>query len=1087
MRIVSDRNGLRIAAGILVGALVLVGRAGAVEPAQEFLDAMREKKYHDIALDYLEKAKNNPAVPVPFKKNYLYEKGVTLVEGARIMRDMSLREKQLDDASKVLAEFVTAQADSPQANAARSQLGNVLVERGRIRMEKAKKAPDKAPLLADARKLLTEAVGIFTKLEDEVQEILTKKFPKQIDPKKDKDKEEKRDQLRKDYLQAKLLIAATKEELAETYPAGDATRAKIYEEAAKAYAEIYESYRTRLAGLYARLYHARCFQKLKKHKEAMGFIVNDLLVQPDNPEEFRALKLKATLLGMESWADQKQWAEAVQKSTAFLDSARPTEEGNPEMMELRVEAAKAIKAYRDELEKKTPKPTKDINQLSADGKKILQTVLKGRNDYQDEARKLFPYFAGGPKTGDTKTTERVPPKDFVDAKQQGTEAVQEWQSETQTTKALAQRLATVTGAEKETVTKDIADSKSAAHELKETALYYLNAAQKMILKDSPIDDVNQVRFLLCFLQYTDEKYHEAAVFGEFIARRYPASAGARQSAKIALASYLKLYSDSKTTDKEFESERIVGIADYIVQKWPDQPEAEEALNTLIPFMIKEGLLDKAQTYLDKIPKESPHRGGAELKTGQAMWSNFLRGAKEVRKWEAGEEEPPAGTNIEKKKKELEELKTRAQKTLVDGVARMQKSGEVNATVATSALSLAQIHVDTNESAKAIALLEDPKIGALTLLNAKSEIMAKPGLAEETYKTALRAYISSLATGKTADADKTVKKADDIMNGLKASVGATEEGQKKLISTYVGIAKDLQTQMENSPPAIRVALGKGFENFLKRVGEDAKELNVLNWVGETFRAMGESFVEKKVVSAEAEQYFKESMKVYEKILDMGKKNPKFLPPDMAIQIKMQMAKTHRQNQNFKEALDLFKDILKTKNLLLPVQVEVCLTYQDWAAKINREEKDKTKALLYYRNAMIGAEPDKDNPDKLKKEKNIFWGWGEIARMTASNAKFAEQFHEARVNLSTSRYQIALLTKDVTEQAKHFEQVRSDIRIVSKLYPDLGGPKWQSQYDALLKKAQAKLKKPQVGLKEFEDATPAAAGNSSPKPVVSSPAT
>ena len=151
MRIVSDRNWLRIAAGVLVGALVLVGRAGAVEPAQEFLDAMREKKYHDIALDYLEKAKNNPAVPVPFKKNYLYEKGVTLVEGARIMRDMSLREKQLDDASKVLAEFVTAQTESPQANAARSQLGNVLVERGRIRMEKAKKAPDKAPLIADAR------------------------------------------------------------------------------------------------------------------------------------------------------------------------------------------------------------------------------------------------------------------------------------------------------------------------------------------------------------------------------------------------------------------------------------------------------------------------------------------------------------------------------------------------------------------------------------------------------------------------------------------------------------------------------------------------------------------------------------------------------------------------------------------------------------------------------------------------------------------------------------------------------------------------------------------------------------------------
>ena len=41
------------------------------------------------------------------------------------------------------------------------------------------------------------------------------------------------------------------------------------------------------------------------------------------------------------------------------------------------------------------------------------------------------------------------------------------------------------------------------------------------------------------------------------------------------------------------------MADYIVKKWPDQAEADEALNTLIPFMIRAGKLDLALGYLDR--------------------------------------------------------------------------------------------------------------------------------------------------------------------------------------------------------------------------------------------------------------------------------------------------------------------------------------------------------------------------------------------------------------------------------------------------------------------------------------------------------
>ena len=83
------------------------------------------------------------------------------------------------------------------------------------------------------------------------------------------------------------------------------------------------------------------------------------------------------------------------------------------------------------------------------------------------------------------------------------------------------------------------------------------------------------------------------MLGEFLAMKYPQAQGARPCAKIAMASYLKLYALAKPDERDFESQQVVKICDYIVKTWPREAEAEDALNTLIPFMIREKKLDKA--------------------------------------------------------------------------------------------------------------------------------------------------------------------------------------------------------------------------------------------------------------------------------------------------------------------------------------------------------------------------------------------------------------------------------------------------------------------------------------------------------------
>src|SRR5690606_9610296 len=129
------------------------------------------------------------------------------------------------------------------------------------------------------------------------------------------------------------------------------------------------------------------------------------------------------------------------------------------------------------------------------------------------------------------------------------------------------------------------------------------------------------------------------------------------------------------------------------------------------------------------------------------------------------------------------------------------------------LSLAQIYVDTNQPAKAIAELEDAKVGPLTLVAKKDPAVSREGFAEETLKVALRAQIGSLADPKVK-ADDALNKAQAIMADLKKSVGDAPGAQEKLVRIYIGIARDLESQIKLAEtPAAKTALSLGFEKFL----------------------------------------------------------------------------------------------------------------------------------------------------------------------------------------------------------------------------------------------------------------------------------
>ena len=670
-------------------------------------------------------------------------------------------------------------------------------------------------------------------------------------------------------------------------------------ESAAQYGEVYDKYRTRLAGLYARMYQGRCMQKLGKLKEALTFF-GELLEQPDNPEEFRALKSKTMHLAAQVWLASKPplHQEAIKWLEPWIDNARPAESKTPEWLELRLALAEAQWAQA-EAAKKAKGGDPQAKRWESEARRNALFVSKQSGDLQQKARELVAKFGGPELAADSAKKEL---KTFDEAKQAGRDALDALQTANMVVQTFPARIATEADAKtKADLQRQLEEAQATLKTAVKDATTYFHKALELADVKTSTDDLNVVRYFLCFLHFSANDYYHAGLLGEFVARRYPDSSGARQCAKIAMAAYLKLYTENATDNKDFESGRVTGIAKYITQKWSDQPEAIDALNTLVPLMIKAGNLDAAEKYLNDIPVDSPKRGKAEIKTGQAMWSEYLKGMQEIRKWESGEEIKPDNVDLAAKKTALDQVKTRAQKILEDGVARMKATAKVDESAATASLSLAQIYVDTGQADKAVAVLEDAQLGPLTLVKAGHAAAQREGFAGETYKTALRAYISSL-TG-AADSDAVIKKATEVMTAMKEKIP-----QDQLIAIYVSLARDLEQQMKLATPEAKTALSKGFETFLKQIRTTATDFGVLYWVASTFSGIAAGFdtgtQAKPVLTAEAKKYSEEALATYQTILE----KVKFDDPKLKTQIQLKMAEAYRRLYQFTKAKDIYLEVL-----------------------------------------------------------------------------------------------------------------------------------------------------------------------------------
>jgi len=1020
----------------LLIAAALPAMARAVEPADDFIKALEARGYHETALDYLERMKDNPRVSEDFRNKTAYHRGSVLLEQSRQASDPATRNRLLADARSELEAFAKDNSDSVAGADAQMQLASGQMSRGQELNSQAAQLPaepeydsqrdqlrrDARELFANARKTLEDAGKVYSTELD--------KLPPATEEKTSNGGATQRQEYRGRVAQLRYLAAQAQFELARTHNVDSKEYVKLNTTTAKDMGAIYEEFaRTNsLVALYARLAEGRCYQALGNTQLAMGCF-DEILSQPSAIPQFRNLFAATIQRKAELLIVQEKLDEAIEACRSTLQEAGKDEEKEPEWLAVRYRLAEAL----DKKGEKLTAESLERRKLDSEARDAYRLVANSPSEYQSAARLAVATIRVNKADAETKE-----PQSFQEAYDLGKEALASYNSAKLSIPAAERNNpAAVTQLQKQ------------MEDNEDEARRYFSAAATLVEPETDLRQLNEVRYFLCWLYWESQDFYRAAILGEFLARRFPDHPAASSAAKISMAAFEQLLSraasgGSRKGDTEFESRRMAQMAEFISKRWPGSPDADVAFGVLVSYAIRTNRIGDAEKLLAETSEKSRPR--LELQLGNAIWARYLDLSR-----------PSAANKIDAA--ELAGLKQSAEKYLRSGFDAAVEEDEVSDAAATAALYLVQAQLSDGNYDEATKLLENKKAGPLTLVSGSHAVASRPAFVAETSKPALRAYVSTTPPQE--------KKALETMKSLEKSLKAAGDenaASEQLTRIYIGIGIGLQKQAEElrkqgqEREAERVTAA--FAKFLDRIEiGPASNWPTRMWLAQTYYNMGSGGLDprdagtEKPLSKSATEYLTKARDAYQKLLEEVAKDPKAAPSaDSLTAARMQLGESYRALAQYQQAIDAFSEILKEKETSLAVQKAAAYAYQ------GRGQKETVEWL---ERAIQGGER------MPATGQNRVWGWLKISNVAArgarQNEQFKDVFFEARFNIAKCRYLIAM-KKSGAEQKQDLIKAQQNVQSLVQLYPDLGGDAWRERFDELLKDIQKALGEKTVGLGE-----------------------
>ncbi|MCE9603683.1 MAG: hypothetical protein K8U03_02145 [Planctomycetia bacterium] len=1048
----------------------------AVEEYENFLQGLRQKGYYDVAIDYLDAMVKSPLLTETQRQMIPFEAARTNLEASRSERDNVVREKLLDGAKAKFQEFVAANPSHPQAPGAETQMGAVLVERGRAKVEQAVRPEfekQKPALMEEARKFFDESEKVFLQAEEKFAKLL-QTFPKFMTP--DDPRVALRERAKGDLIQAHMFHAKGLYEKSRTFVDQSPEWKKALLTAAEKYGSIYKDYRTLIAGLAARLQEGQCYQELKDTKRALG-LYNDLLGQPDDLKSLRPYKASALYLSLQCWTaeTEKLYELAAIQAEEFIRGSSNEELSRPEWLAVRYYGAVANKLWSGTFPAgaKGEEATKKQRALdhAAD---YAEVVASATGEYQDLARALL-------KEIGSNVDPNREPRTFLEAQNRGTEEMTKFS-------------AAVAEAQKATDPAIQAAKQKEANTARDGALTMFAKAVTLADENTSFDDRNIVRYYICYLMYTQGKTYEPAVMGEFLLKFYPNSGGARSAAQIALAGYVNEYQNNqqlllenkKPFDAAFDRKKMYSIASEITKRWKGEKEADDAWNILLAIAINEKNLPDILLALGSIQETAAIRSDAEMRAAGTLWGLY---SEQLGIDDGAPTKMPAADmqNLAVQTNAILEKAIERERPKLDAVEKLTVQH------ADALRFLCETRIALGQNAKALEILEDPKLGLLTLVRnaAKNPAATVAPIPIEAYKLALQAYILN---DKVDEAQKLTPELDALM----AKAGAGGDTKEQLAGTYLNLALRLEKQIEQNRSTKNIEgikkSSKGFAFFLGEVKKAylpaVEQYNQLptdkktmyfqnaNWASENLYKLGSDLLDQKEVSAEdrttAVDLLKRSSEIDDQLAPLTEANS-----DAQLIVKLRKARAMRRASNYVESVNALADVLLGRRNLMEAQVEAAETLV--ARAVNNKEP------LMFARAIEGSRPDP------KTKENIIWGWKRIAdtmrripqfqppvapkapadaaaadvkaKYQKDLAAFEEAkqqhtayrrlFHVGRYNMALCYYQNALVAATPAERSKLLNSVTYSIENTKDYDPDMGGVEWKPKYKDLNDKATKAL--------------------------------
>lgn len=1036
----SERTACRLPLGrarcwtlaVIFGLLISVSHGSAREQSEEFLQGLRDRGLHELALDYLTQMRTSRLADAEFRDRIPYYRGVTLIAQARQTPDVEERTRLFEKASQELEQFVAANPENPASAEALLELANVLVDQAKQLLSQAGSLPDESTYAEQRDKLLTEARGLLEEAQPrylQAELLYTSaidRMPKTLDPKTQGDLITKRQDYRGKLAQVSVLAGQAEFEQASTYPRDSEEFDRRNDAAAKRLASLYEKYSRWLVGFYARLYEGRCYQAVGDYQRALG-CYEELISQTSVHPAFRKLISLAYGYQAQCLLAQGKQDAVIANLTGWLDAAKDEEPRLPEWLFARYELAEALRAKIEAAGTKQSEK-RSLTMAARDNYRAVAAVP---NEYQAAAR------TAAKSLGPDDRPDRKSMKDFAAAYLAGKQAMASVNSAKQALPSAAKNNP-----------QAIPELRLQAEQSAREARKYFGHALTLVDDDTKLEELNEVRYFLCWLNWDAGDYYQAAVLGDFLAQRYPDHPAAAASAKLALASYERLLqsaaqANGKPQDVEFEARKMAQTAEFITRRWPNTPAAETAYRVLISYAIRSGRIDEAGKLFDQVTPAA--RPMLEAQLGNALWARYLELSQ---KKKAG-----VATN-----EDLDKLRADALSSMQEGFDAARKSGQVTEVAATAGLYLAQSFLSEEKFAEALALLEDPKVGPLTLVREREAAATRPEFVVEVYKAALRAYVSVTPPN--------IAQAIEAMKGLEgATISGEGEQNDQRMRIYVSLAKALHEQLSKFRAAGQTEevaqLSGALAEFLDHIGQEHEDSSwaARYWIAQTYFTMGESLRAGPAASrVEATGHLTKARNAFEKLAAEAEQDPGVLPsPTASLAIAKQLGDCYRELGEFQKALDAYSEVLAEQESQLSVQQAAARTYQAWGESGGGVKKLERAIYGGYQLKSTG--------------KNRIWGWLRLAlvaeRAARSDPKYDDVFFEARLEAARCRYLIGT-NSEPGQREKDFGVAKQSIRSMLQLYPELGGEQWREKYENLLKQIQKASGETPSGLAEFKSA-------------------